>query len=304
MHPAKTTGFGYMGYKLGTRNTIGSASVTSVMRTKKGLNLVGTDKDGLYCVSQDGKVLKHFKESFPSTILSISEDQQGRIWVGSFKEGCGWIDASSLTYHPYPLPQGNKLSIFDLEADRQGYIWLGTMGNGLLRIQPDKHEMKAYTAAEDADKNRKINSIANNYISQISLSPDGKRIYIATSMGVCAMDIATENWLSTFNNNCLNYGTPTRIAREFGGQLYVGTNDGLTCYNLKTHKTHLHTVESGLGNNGISSLEQDDQGRLWISTTLRVRKPITITWTTDYRVTSSVTEPPGKHLTAPSYSVD
>lgn len=266
MHPAKTTGFGYMGYKLGTRNTIGSASVTSVMRTKKGLNLVGTDKDGLYCVSQDGKVLKHFKESFPSTILGIVEDQQGRIWVGSYKEGCGWIDASSLTYHPYPLPQGNNLSVFDLEADRQGYIWLGTMGNGLLRIQPDKHEMKAYTAAEDADKNRKINSIANNYISQISLSPDGKRIYIATSMGVCAMDIATENWLSTFNNNCLNYGTPTRIAREFGGQLYVGTNDGLTCYNLKTHKTHLHTVESGLGNNGISSLEQDDQGRLWIST--------------------------------------
>ena len=266
MHPAKTSGFGYMGYKLGPHNQIGSASVTSVMRTQTGLNLVGTDKDGLYCVSLDGKVLKHFKESFPSTILSIDEDIKGRIWVGSFKEGCGWIDASSLTYHPYPLPQGNKLSVFDLEADRQGYIWLGTMGNGLLRIQPDKHEMKAYTAAEDADKNRKINSIANNYISQISLSPDGKRIYIATSMGVCAMDIATENWLSTFNNNCLNYGTPTRIAREFGGQLYVGTNDGLTCYNLKTHKTHLHTVESGLGNNGISSLEQDDQGRLWIST--------------------------------------
>lgn len=266
MHPAKTSGFGYMGYKLGVRNQIGSASVTSVMRTQTGLNLVGTDKDGLYCVSLDGKVLKHFKESFPSTILSIDEDIKGRIWVGSFKEGCGWIDASSLTYHPYPLPQGNKLSVFDLEADRQGYIWLGTMGNGLLRIQPDKHEMKAYTAAEDADKNRKINSIANNYISQISLSPDGKRIYIATSMGVCAMDIATENWLSTFNNNCLNYGTPTRIAREFGGQLYVGTNDGLTCYNLKTQKTHLHTVESGLGNNGISSLEQDDQGRLWIST--------------------------------------
>lgn len=48
VHPAKTTGFGYMGYKLGTRNQIGSASVTSVMRSRNGLNLVGTDKDGLY----------------------------------------------------------------------------------------------------------------------------------------------------------------------------------------------------------------------------------------------------------------
>ncbi len=266
MHPAQTTGFGYMGYKLGTRNQIGSASVTSVMRSRNGLNLVGTDKDGLYCVSQDEKVLKHFKDLFPSTILSMTEDLKGRIWVGSYKEGCGWIDTKSLTFHPYPLPQGSNLSVFDMEADRQGYIWLGTMGNGLIRLQPDSHEIKVYMSAPNADNNRKINSIANNYISQISLSPDGRRIYVATTMGVCAMEIATEDWLCTFKQNCQNYGTPTRIAREFDGKLYIGTNNGLACYDLKTHKTKLHSKESGLGNNGISSIEQDDQGRLWIST--------------------------------------
>ena len=266
MHPAKTTGFNYMGYKLGTRNTLGTASVTSVLISRNGLGWIGTDKDGLYCMTQDGRVVKHFKENFPSTILGITEDQQGNVWIGSFKEGCGKINTQTLTYTPYSLPQGNSISIFDLVTDQQGFIWLGTMGQGLLRVTPGTDNVKAYTMDERAGEDHKVNSLANNYISQLALSPDNKRIYVATSMGVCAMDLNTENWLSTFNSNCPNYGTPTRIAREYDGILYIGTNDGLVCYDLKTRKTYRHTIESGLGNNGISSIEQDDQGRLWIST--------------------------------------
>ena len=266
MHPRKNTGFNYMGYKLGTRNTLGTASVTSAFVSQDGYRWIGTDKDGLYCVTEEGRVVKHFKENFPATILGITEDLQGNIWVGSYKEGCGKINTKTLNYTPYPLPQGNSLSIFDLDRDRQGRIWLGTMGQGLLRVTPETDEVKAYTMAERAGEDRKVNSIANNYISQIAISPDGKRIYAATTMGVCAMDLKTESWLSTFNSNCPNYSTPTRIAREYDGILYIGTNNGLVCYDLKTHKTYRHTIESGLGNNGISSIEQDNQGKLWIST--------------------------------------
>jgi signal transduction histidine kinase/AraC-like DNA-binding protein/sugar lactone lactonase YvrE len=171
-----------------------------------------------------------------------------------------------MSYHPYLLPQGGATSIFDLVCDRQGRIWLGSMGHGLLRVDFATNEVKAYTMDADAPDKSDINSITNDYISQISLSPDGRRIYVATTMGVCALDIETESWTSTFGKNCLNYGTPTRIAREFDGILYIGTNDGLVCYDLKTRKTHVHGMESGLTDNGIASIEQDGQGRLWIST--------------------------------------
>ena len=77
------------------------------------------------------------------------------------------------------------MSIFDLECDRQGNLWLGTMGEGLLRIDNATREVKAYVSEENAVRDRKINTIINNYISQLSLSPDGKRIYRATTMGVC-----------------------------------------------------------------------------------------------------------------------
>ena len=99
-------------------------------------------------------------------------------------------------------------------CDPQGHLWLGTMGYGLLRLDPETNEVKQYVQHDDAPTNRKVNSITNDYLSKLSLSPDGKRIYVSSTMGVCAFDIAKESWISTFGVNCLNYGTPVRVARE------------------------------------------------------------------------------------------
>ena len=128
MHPAKTTGFHYMGYKLGARNVIGSACVTSVLMSKNGLNWIGTDKDGLYCLDTKGKVVRHFKENFPATILGMTEDHEGRVWIGTYKEGCGWIDPHSLTYHPHRLPQGPAVSVFSMVLDTAGTPVAGNDG--------------------------------------------------------------------------------------------------------------------------------------------------------------------------------
>ena len=266
MQPGKTMGFGYMGYRLGSQNKIGTACVTSVLASTNNHHWIGTDKDGLYCQNESYQPVKHFKENFPSTILAICEDARQRIWIGSFKEGVGWIDQKSMSYHPYRLPQGTNLSVFSIICDPQGHLWLGTMGFGLIRLDPETNDTKQYVQDDKAVTDRKVNSITNDYISKLSLSPDGKRIYVASTMGVCAFDIANESWVSTFGVNCLNYGTPIRVVREFNGKLYVGTNNGLICYDMKTgHEIRLN-YEGGLKDNGIGSIEQDQQGNLWIST--------------------------------------
>ena len=266
MHPGHTMGFGYMGPKLGVRNVLGTACITSVTGDSQGWRWTGTDRDGLYLQDDQFQVVKHFKENFPATILGSCEDLRGNIWIGSFREGCGWIDRKTLTYHPFPLPQGADVSIFGVICDLKGDIWLATMGNGLLRIDHESGAVKAYVQHKKAPDDRKINSITNDYLSQLSLSPDGKRIYVATTMGVCALDIEKENWVSTFGENCLAYGTAARIAREFDGVLYIGTNDGLICYDLQQRQLKRLAIESGLADNGIASIEQDKAGRLWIGT--------------------------------------
>ena len=290
MQPSIETGFSYMGYKLDSRNVIGTACVTSVLISRDKRMWIGTDKDGLYCLAYDGSLIKHFapsssvggsatssqapsspwggREGVPSTILTLAEDTQGRIWAGSYKEGMGWIDPATMTWHRKALPQGNTVSVFGIQADKQGDIWVGTMGEGLLRFNPDKGgDIKTYSILPGAAENRKVNSIVNNYISQISLSPDQKRVYTATTMGLCALDIKTGSWTSTFHGtNCPNYGTPVRIAKEIGGKVRIGTNNGLLCYDFKTHEMHNHDIEGGLADNGISSFEEDSMHRLWIAT--------------------------------------
>ncbi len=267
MHPSNTTGFQYMGYKLGSHNVIGTACVTSVHISSNGYRWIGTDKDGLYCLDGNMRVIRHFKENFPATVLGMTEGLDGRLWIGSYKEGCGWIDIRTMTYHTYAIPQAPSISVFALRTDHEGRIWMATMGSGLLCIDGKTNNIKEYVLQADATDNRKVNSLTNNYISQISISPDGQRLYTATTMGVCALDLKTDSWLTTFQGvNCLNYGTPTRVAREYGGMLYIGTNDGLLCYDLKKHQIKRHAIESGLADNGISSIEEDGQGYLWIST--------------------------------------
>ena len=266
MHPGHTMGFGYMGPKLGSQNVLGTACVTSVTGDSQGWRWTGTDRDGLYLQDARYQVVKHFKENFPATILGSCEDKNGNIWIGSFKNGCGWIDRKTLTYHPFKLPQGPDVSVFDVICDRQGRLWLATMGYGLLRVDPESGNVKAYVQHTKAPDDRQVNSLVNDYISQLSLSPDGKRLYVATTMGVCALDLEKDDWVSTFGENCLIYGNAARIAREFDGTLYIGTNDGLICYDLERRKTKRLAIESGLADNGIASIEQDKTGRLWIGT--------------------------------------
>ena len=259
MQPSDSKDFSYMGYKLGARNLIGQACVTSTLIDSQERIWVGTDKDGLYLFDKSHKPLRHYKENFPETILSLLEDKQGRVWAGSYQQGCGWIGSDG-AYHPQPLNVGARTSAFGLATDIKGNIWIGTMGEGLLRLSPDG-QLKSYTTREEAAHNRKVNTLVNDYINKLSSSPDGRRIYVATTLGLCCIDVERDSWVSVFGGNCLNYNEPTRVAKEYGGQLWVGTNDRLFGYDLATHKTR--EVDQFMG---VASLECDKGGKLWVGT--------------------------------------
>ena len=264
MQPKTTSEFHYLGYKLGTRNHIGQACVISTIIDSKGRLWIGTDKDGIYCLDHQQNLLKHFKEGYPSSVMSMAEDASGRIWLGSYGEGFGYIDADLRAFHKYPKYQSG--SAFSIQPVKNGDLWIATMGQGLLHINAAGNLLRAYTTQEKAATDRNVNCIVNDYISHLSISSDGKRIYAATTLGVCCLDIEKDSWTNTFGQNSLNYGKPARIVKEYDGQLWIGTNDGLFCYDLKKKDLHLYTTEKGLADNGIASIERDKEGKLWIAT--------------------------------------
>ena len=274
--PIDFNGFSYMGYKLGSgRNVIGSACVISVLIDSRQRTWVGTDKDGLYVFDASNRLQQHLLAGIPSTVMTVAESADGRIWIGSYGEGGGWIDPVSMKYHPLNYPGDDHLIIMDIEADPRGRIWMATMRHGLICMEPDQ-QIRTYSMTEGADNDRSVNSISNDFVSQVHVSTDGQRVYAATTMGICCLDIASGSWTKVFTtsgtdgrpvpSNCLNYGEPVRVAREYDGRLWYGTNTGLFCYDLKTHQTRSFTTDDGLSDNAIASIERDPQGKLWIST--------------------------------------
>lgn len=264
--PIAFRGFNYMGYKLGVRNMIGSACVISTLVDSQGHVWIGTDKDGLYCFGSGNHLLKHFIDNVPSTIMSLAEDNEGHIWFGSYGEGFGWIDLASMKSYPVQFPEEKHLIVMDIACDSQGRLWVATMKYGLLCMDSKGTLLKKYLMIPGAETNRKLNSITNNYVSQVSVSPDGKRVYCATSMGLSCLDIDADSWTSTFGTNCPNYSQPVRIAREYDGHIWVGTNDGLFCYSLDGKVEKHFTREVGLCDNGVGSIERHSSGKLWLGT--------------------------------------
>ena len=81
--------------------------------------------------------------------------------MGSFINGCGWIDRNSGAYHQLPCT-GKASNVFDVVTDRNGNLWIGTMGNGLKKVNL---KTNAVTGIQKPGKGG--NELANNYIAQL-----------------------------------------------------------------------------------------------------------------------------------------
>ena len=259
--PPSSSGFRYMGHKAGAKNVIGTSNICCVYVDSKANTWLGTDKDGIYCLDKDGRLVRHYSEGTPSTVLTIDEDEEGRIWIGSYGEGGGWIDPQTSHYHPVNSRQNNFLSITDYAIDRKGRVWAGTMGQGLLMFTKGGQEIQQYRSAEGTGK-----GLSHDYISQLSLSPDGHRLYVAADNGLNCLDLDNLTWNSIFGDKCLLPGANVNMAREINNRLWIGTTEGLFHYDLRKRELSHYTVEHGLPSNNVASIEKDQIGQLWLGT--------------------------------------
>lgn len=270
--PIANKGFNYMGYKLGPNSLIGNKLITCVFVDSKGNTWVGSDKDGLFRIAAPvanlGKkpAVTHLKDGFPSVVMTINEDASGRIWLGSYQEGFGWIDPVTMKYQRHPYPADDHLIVMDIKPDKKGNLWIATMKYGVMCLNIATGNIKHYRMADYSGNNRNVNTLANDYVAQLELTPDGKRLYVSTSMGPCCLDIENDSWLTAWGVNCLNYSTPIKTTKAIGDKVWMGSNKGLFCYDKKGKLLKLYNRDDGLADNNIASIVADRQGRLWIGT--------------------------------------
>ena len=267
MQPQAKMDFGYLGYRLGERNFIGTNCVTSTLIDSQGRGWLGTDKDCLYLVDKNNLSRTRHFTNVPSTILAMTEDIKGNIWLGSYGEGCGWLDPVSGQWHGVSLGQGSVANIFGLEADKRGDIWIATMGGGLIRHNIISGKQTTFRMHDGADMDSTVNSLPNNYLTKLCLTSDGKRLFVACSVGLCCYDIEADSWVNTFGCNRAFQGSFARtVYIDSRNCVWLGTSDGLYSYDLNSRQQCHYTAHDGLPADGIASIIGDRQGNLWIGT--------------------------------------
>ena len=263
--------FEYIGHKGAGKSPIGDQCVMATYRSADGTIWIGTDGGGLYGIdaSRGYEQTAHFapgnnENSMPSTILCIAEDETGRLWVGSYTKGCGWIDKKTGEYHRMAWSYGKAASVFEIIADKKGRLWFGTLGSGLKLYDTTTGETKDYRQNQEQSDQ----GIANDYIMQMRLSRNGQQLYVGTSMGLSTLDIPTGSWTKTFGTNLLLKDVNTvGIMEDSKGRVWVCSPEGLFMIEKKPDpKITKYTTKEGLPSNATADIQEDKAGNLWIST--------------------------------------
>lgn len=108
---------------------------------------------GIYIINDSSDQLRWLPFKKNSTtpsqyIFTIHQDQLGRIWVGTRKDGLKRFDEGQRKFIDYTEADGLQAKkILAIESDKMGILWLATE-HGLVRFDPDRKQSLLYTATD------------------------------------------------------------------------------------------------------------------------------------------------------------
>lgn len=273
--PAQTNNFDYIGYKLINNNTIGSNCIMSLLEDHNGVLWVGTDNDGLYAVSLDGKQYAHFTHtneySVPNTIMSLYEDSNNNIWIGSYLNGLAKLDRNTgrCEYISDLVDEyGNYVQrVYSMVEDVNKQLWIGTMGAGLFSMDLQTGEITNQNKATITGKDNPDDILFNYWITCLLYDDKGEKLYIGTYDGLACLDLKNGSYLSTFDTGQKLTGTVVySLLKDKDGNIWAGTYEGLACIGKDDHEATIYTINDGLPSNVICAVKEGNDGNIWIST--------------------------------------
>lgn len=231
---------------------------------------IGTENGGLYKFNRDGETFKYIElmndVDGRYSANTIVEDKSGNIWVGT-DEGLAFLNkADELEYHHFKSDDFSGLVMLKKCCiDSLNRMWIGTGEDGVFLFDVDDDNITK-VKFEGLDKDEEVRAI---YHSKDNI------LWIGTyESGVFTLDTrkSTNTTAKQFSDLPTSGGLATvkALAEDKYGHLWVGTREGLICYDKVSRKYQIstHDVHNSisLAQNSVIDLFVDNRSDLWIGT--------------------------------------
>ena len=196
------------------------------------------------------------------TILCKIVDEEGDIWVGTFK-GLFRIRDKKVIHH-YSIKSNQGLTsdtIWSMAFVPPNQLWVGTeKGLCEFNINTEKFEVFVYNPGK---------YLSSHLIKCIAEDRNGKIWVGTTNKGLNQIDPLTQK-VKQFNSNLENdnsfWGDLVNcIYVDKTGTIWVG-GFGLNKYNQNSDSFTHYTENDGLTDNNVMSIQEDEKGIMWIAT--------------------------------------
>jgi len=262
--------------KLNSKNTftLNNKSISTIKEDKFGKLWIGTLKNGMYIFNINTERFTHFnpdpKFFNVEIVQALHIDRLGIIWIGSGTGGIYLYNPVTRRFRNYRHKSGDPNSLISssintIYEDKEGEVWIGTDGgldrlilrsgkNGNREITYINH-YKPDIYGSTGLNNNDVNSICEDNSGNLWIGT-GDGLNKLPSIGRQSETIhsGSENERSPiFTHYTEKDGLPGNlvkgILKDEKGNLWIGTNNGLSKFNPKTEIFINYDVNEGLQSN-------------------------------------------------------
>ncbi|TAE29894.1 MAG: hypothetical protein EAZ92_05640 [Candidatus Kapaibacterium sp.] len=235
--------------RLGIEQGLSLGSVNCLLQDRYGFLWIGT-QDGLN--RYDGYSFKIYRPNnsigiTDSTMLqefwisSLLEDKAGTLWIAGGR-GLHRFHRATNTFEKIAFasettPSSVRVLNERLYEDSKGNIWLCTKG-GIIRYNPRTKVSEQFFVPIPTDTPRRPKNI-EVFVEDMLEEADGSFILACSSDGLYRFFPQEKHLDKRFQRFCLSnlnplYTQAIRLTRDKRGMVWMGTNNGLICWNSST----------------------------------------------------------------------
>lgn len=234
--------------------------------TSNGLNIYRPQTDDFQHIILNNKTANGRSQ----IINCITEDKYKRMWIGTAN---GLYLLANNPQHKVIAFFGlnknglNGLNVHSIVLDAGGDIWVGT-DKGLIHLTPNGPSFNFQTFRHTMGQ---PNSLADDNVASIAFD-NRQQLWVGLhEKGLDRYDATLRSFIHY--TNPADYGNGTDNIRKIiikDDKLWIGTQDGLSTFNLNTQQFYTYKHDSGnvksLNQNSIYSLYFDKAHTLWVGT--------------------------------------